>query len=242
VSIPLLVVAGVLPAAAAAALVARSRMGGHLERLTSARRCRPGEAAAAGPDALVHVSGDARPGSSGALRAPVSGREVVWHRILVTEEYQTTTRDSEGRTSTRTETRTVADDCTTTPFLLAEDGDALEVVPARRQSLRDVPRLADEWDLGGLQIGGVRIGGGSRQRVQEWGVPVGTRLHAVGTLSTSSDGRLRLDANVDRQLRVSLLDPETQAAKAVRNRTLLTVAVVGCGVAGVVAAVIALTG
>jgi hypothetical protein len=182
----------------------------------------------------VRVSGAAVPGSGGPLRAPVSGEEVVWHRILVTEEYETTDRDSNGRTTTRTETRTVSDDCSTTPFLLAGGDARVELVPAGRHGVRDAQLLTDQRDLGGMQIGPLRISAGTKQRVQEWGVPVGTTLYAVGELSSGADGTPRLDANVDRRLRVSLLDPETQTAKAVRTRMLLTIAAAVSGLLAVV--------
>jgi hypothetical protein len=229
-----LIAAVVLAAVVVGLLIARARMGTQLERLAAARPCSPAEVPAAGPGTLVRVSGVAVPGSGGPLRAPVSGEEVVWHRILVTEEYETTDRDSNGRTTTRTETRTVSDDCSTTPFLLAGGDARVELVPAGRHGVRDAQLLTDQRDLGGMQIGPLRISAGTKQRVQEWGVPVGTTLYAVGELSSGADGTPRLDANVDRRLRVSLLDPETQTAKAVRTRMLLTIAAAVSGLLAVV--------
>jgi hypothetical protein len=61
------------------------------------------------------VVGVAAPGASGALTAPESGREVVWHRTVLTEHNTTTETDSEGKSREVDKTRIVAQHVTSSP-------------------------------------------------------------------------------------------------------------------------------
>src|ERR1700754_4589838 len=66
------------------------------------------------------VVGTAAPGAGGALTAPESGREVVWHRTVLTEHYTTTETDSQGKSHEVDKTRVVASHVTEDPFVVRD--------------------------------------------------------------------------------------------------------------------------
>ena len=75
------------------------------------------------------VVGVAAPGAQGALTAPESGREVVWHRTLLTEHYTTTETDSEGKSREVDKTRVVAQHVSEDPFLVKDATGEIVVDP-----------------------------------------------------------------------------------------------------------------
>ncbi len=75
------------------------------------------------------VVGVAAPGGQGALTAPESGREVVWHRTLLTEHYTTTESDSQGKSREVDKTRIVAQHVSEDPFLVKDAAGEIIVDP-----------------------------------------------------------------------------------------------------------------
>lgn len=238
-------VAAVLVLVAAGLLYARTQMTRGLERLAAATSCRPADVAAMPPGTLVHVAGTAQPGPTGTLRSPVSATEVVWHRVCVTEERDVGSQGADGSTQSHTETKTVSDEASSDPFVIADDAGTMEVAPGGRPVVKDVALLTDDrrdrQDRDGW-LGGIEYGSYARRRTQEWGLPVGTHVHAVGVLATGPGGVARLDVDTDPDLVISTLDPEAQSARTRRHRLLATIGAGAAGVAAVVAAVIGFGG
>jgi len=198
------------------------------------------------------VVGVAAPGAQGALTAPESGREVVWHRTLLTEHYTTTETDSEGKSRQVDKTRVVAQHESQEPFVV-RDATGEIVVDPRGADLDNPFEFVDKFernssniDLGDSkwaniaeQFAKAGVQGGIQH--QEWGIPVGQQLYVLAeandrsgtlTMSRPEKGRFTISTKTEEELRDS-------AGTTVAIATSIAVVV---GVIGVVLLVLGLLG
>jgi hypothetical protein len=141
------------------------------------------------------VVGTAEPGPQGALRAPESGGDVVWHRTKVTHRYWAMeTRTVDGKTTRERVERseTVSDDTSSAPFAVRDASGTIAVDP--RGAEVDAPeRVVDRFEQGGqaAERGGflaglLRSGADSGTigfRREEWVLRPGARLWIHGEVA-----------------------------------------------------------
>lgn len=198
------------------------------------------------------VVGVAAPGAQGALTAPESGREVVWHRTVLTEHYTATETDSQGKSREVNKTRIVGQQVTQEPFVV-KDSTGEIVVDPRGADMDEPFVLADKFERnsGNIDLGDSRwaniaeqlakasIQGGIQH--EEWGIPTGQQLYVLaeandrnGTLvmGRPEKGRFMISTKSEEELRES-------AGTTVAIATSIAVVV---GVAGVVLLVLGLLG
>jgi hypothetical protein len=196
------------------------------------------------------VVGVAAPGASGALTAPESGREVVWHRTVLTEHYTTTETNSEGKSHEVEKTRIVAQHVSQEPFVVRDSTGSIVVDP-RGADLDEPFVLADKFernsssiDLGDSkwadiaeQFARAGVQGGIQH--EEWGIPTGQQLYVLAeandrsgtlTMSRPEKGRFLISTKTEEDLRDS-------AGKTVAIAT--SIALVA-GLAGIVLLVLGL--
>src|SRR3954466_12108918 len=112
-----------------------------------------GELAQAAADAVeagsfrhaCEVVGTVEAGEQGLLKAPDSGREVVWHRTMVIERYWELEKDSQGNERQVEKTRTVAAHVSEQPFAV-RDATGTIVVEPKGASVDAAPMLADRFE------------------------------------------------------------------------------------------------
>jgi gas vesicle protein len=220
-----------LVGAAVALLIARSqRKSLRAMTLTETLTCGElGQLSAAAAEAVgggsfgqaCEVVGAAAPGAGGALTAPESGREVVWHRTVLTEHYTATETDSQGKSREVDKTRVVARQETQEPFVV-RDATGEIVVDPRGADFDEPFVLVDKFERNSsnLELGDSKwaniaeqlakasIQGGIQH--EEWGIPVGQQLYVLaeandrtGTLSMSkpSEGRFLISTRSEEALR-----------------------------------------
>ena len=150
------------------------------------------------------VVGAAAVGEGGALRAPESGQEAVWHRVTVTEHYWDWDRDSDGDRRRVRRRREVADHSSTAAFAV-DDGTGRIFVSPENADVDDPPKTSERFVQ---ERGGAEVGEGAIAEVveaisrwsddtigfehTEWSIAPGTRLYVIGEVSDRA-GRLELD-------------------------------------------------
>ena len=193
---------------------------GELAQLSSAA------AEAVGPGSFgqaCEVAGAAAPGAQGVLRAPESGREVVWHRTVLTEHYTATETDSQGKSREVDKTRVVASHATEDPFVV-RDATGEIVVDPRGADMDEPFELADRFERNAAnfelgdskwanlaeQFANAGVRGGIQH--QEWGIPVGQQLYVLAeandrsgglTMSRPEAGRFLISTKTEQELRKS---------------------------------------
>jgi E3 ubiquitin ligase len=198
------------------------------------------------------VVGVAAPGTQGPLTAPESGREVVWHRTVLTEHYTTTETDSNGKSRQVEKTRIVAQHESQEPFLVRDATGTISVDP-RGADVDNPFTLADKFERNGSgidlgdskwaniaeQFAKASVQGGIQH--EEWGIPVGQQLYVLAeandrsgalTMSRPEHGRFLISTKTEEDLRES-------AGNTVAIAT--SIAVVA-GIAGIVLIVLGLLG
>jgi E3 ubiquitin ligase len=196
------------------------------------------------------VVGTAAPGPQGPLKAPDSGREVVWHHTLLTEHYTETRRDSDGREQTEQKTRTVAQHFSQEPFVV-KDATGEIVVDPRGANVDEAVKLVDRFDsgIGPIEIGDsalanlaegfARHGSSGGVQHQEWGIPIGQRLYVLAE-ATDRNGGLAMARPEKGRFMISTQSEEELRKSATTGVTIATVIAVVAGLAGVVLVVLGL--
>jgi hypothetical protein len=198
------------------------------------------------------VVGVAAPAAGGALTAPESGREVVWHRTVLTEHYTATETDSQGRSREVDKTRIVAQHVSQEPFLVNDSTGTILVDP--RDADMDEPFvLADKFErnASGIEIGDSKwanlaeqlatasIQGGIQH--EEWGIPVGQQLYVLAEASDRT-GALTMARPETGRFVISTQTEEDLRKSAGRTVNIAAAIGVAAGLAGVVLLVVGLLG
>ena len=151
------------------------------------------------------VVGVAAAGEHGLLKAPDSGRDVVWHRTLVTEHYWDETTESDGSKRRVDKTRVMSEHRSEDQFLVQDDTGTIVVDP-READVDSAPKLVERIDrdsnhleLGSGTLANLAEGMISSARSdrttgiehEEWGIPAGQRLYVLAEASDRG-GRLAM--------------------------------------------------
>jgi hypothetical protein len=80
-------------------------------------------------DQACEVVGQAKAGPDGALTAPASGKQCVWHRHKVTQHWEEWDRDSKGEMRRENKSRVVSDETSTDLFTLRDAAGEVLVNP-----------------------------------------------------------------------------------------------------------------
>jgi len=161
--------------------------------------------------------------TQGALTAPESGREVVWHRTLLTEHYTTTETDSEGKSRQVDKTRVVAQHESQEPFVVrdatgeivvdprgADLDNPFEFVDKFERNSSNIDLCDSKWANIAEQFAKAGVQGGIQH--QEWGIPVGQQLYVLAeandrsgtlTMSRPEKGRFTISTKTEEELRDS---------------------------------------
>lgn len=184
--------------------------------------------------------------SASPLTSEIGGEACVYYKSVVSREYEERyeERDSEGRYHTRTRrgSEEVSHNERMAPFMLRDESGAVEVDPsgAKIEAVKSLSRFEQGSQpaagLGSLLLNIAAEGLGGRRtlgyRLEEWTIPVGQRLYALGEVS-DSDGKLRLHKPREKGKRYYLsVRSEEELVKSARTTFLVTTiigAVLGVG-------------
>jgi hypothetical protein len=198
------------------------------------------------------VVGAAAPGGGGALSAPESGREVVWHRTILTEHYIATETDAQGKSHEVDKTRVVARQESQEQFLV-RDATGTIVVDPRGADFDEPFALVDKFErnVSGIELGDSKwasiaeqlaktsIQGGIQH--EEWGIPVGQQLYVLGEANDRS-GPLTMSRPEKGQFLISTQTEQDLRKDAGRSAGIATGIGVVAGVLGVALLVLGLLG
>lgn len=165
------------------------------------------------------VVGAAAPGPGGAIRAPESGQEAVWHRTQVTRhwrERQTVQRDGRSVTEMVDRSETVSEIVSEAPFVVRDDSGTIAVAPAGAdvdapEKVVDRSEQGDRADSAVEVVAGALLGSeqGERFEHEEWIIRPGARLYVHGEISDATgqvafakpaDGRFLISTRSEEQI------------------------------------------
>lgn len=203
---------------------------------------REGEAGGPGSFKTVcEVTGRAAPGPDGALAAPFSKGDCVWHRSVVTHHYWETKRDRDGDRRRAELQEVVSEQQSQDPFLI-DDGTGTILVEPSAERPEGAPKVHRHFEkdeeaaakgypalasLGNLvtQVAGASVvfgksGGTLGYEFEEWVVRSGDRLYVLGE-ATNEGGRLVMRAAADGDFVISLSSEEELARESLSTERLL---------------------
>jgi hypothetical protein len=201
------------------------------------------------------VVGQAAPGEGGAIKAPHSGVDAVWHRSTVTHRYweiQERVVNNE-RTRNRVESQELVSDITSSsPFLVRDASGTVAVNPDGADVDRP-ERVLDRFDphvenaplpsgLMGLVGSVLRSGAQSGTlgfEYEEWVIRPGARLYVHGEVSDAT-GRVAFARPASGRYIISTRSEEEIVGSAERSATIARVVVAVAAVAGAVLIVLGL--
>jgi len=185
------------------------------------------EAEAGGPGGfktVCEVDGKAAPGPGGALTAPFSTGDCVWHRSTVTHHYWEMKRDSDGDRRRVEGQRAVSEDQSQEPFLL-DDGTGTILVQPRGEQPDGAPKVHSHFEkdeeaaatgypaLASLGNFVAKVAGGAAAfgrssgtlgyEFEEWAVRPGDHLYVLGEVTTDGE-RLVMGSPTGRDFVISL--------------------------------------
>ena len=193
------------------------------------------------------VVGTAEPGPGGALKAPESGQEVVWHRTEVTQTYwemERTTRDGKTERRRVEKSEVVSSITSTSPFSVRDDSGTVLIAPegadvdAPEHALDRFERAGPESGSGGLSGALVDLlldsddSGTIGFQHEEWVIRPGRRLYVMGEVSDSG-GQLMFTDPAEGKFQISTRSEEELVKGAQRTAKLATAGAAVAGVAGV---------
>jgi hypothetical protein len=196
------------------------------------------------------VVGVAAPGDQGLLRAPESGREVVWHRSEAIEHYWDTERDSDGDTRRVERTRVVASHVSQAPFIVRDQTGEI-VVEVAGADVDNAPVIANSYerDMSKVEIGSGLLANIAEAFLQkdttigierkEWGIAPGQRLYVLAEASDRS-GRLAMMKPAEGKFMISTRTEEELRTSKRGFANVARVLAIVFGVAGVVLLVLGL--
>jgi hypothetical protein len=197
------------------------------------------------------VVGQAAPGEAGALSAPHSGAEAVWHHTTVHHRYwetQSETVNGQTRRNRVEHEETVSDITSAAPFVVS-DGTGQVAVSPEGASVDHPEQVVDRFDsqsaaapggVAGIVGSFLRSGANSGTlgfRYQEWIIRPGARLYVLGEASDPT-GRLAFADPADGRYVISTRSEEQIVGAARRNAGISQTAAAVAGVAGVVLVVL----
>src|SRR5690625_4488025 len=139
----------------------------------------------------IRVSGESAPVGEEPLQAAISQKQCVYWKYEVLERVR--------RVGKSTTTRTVEEGKSNSAFVIRDSGGQIIVDPTQVQ-IRDIVASAIRADLpsgfglGGLSLGAVKfnLGFGRNRYANEWKIPLGATVYAVGELQHGEAGAVHL--------------------------------------------------
>ena len=149
------------------------------------------EIAAGGRLVTCEVKGTAVPGPQGTVQAPFSERPCVWFRAKVTVRYEHH-EHRDGRRRTTTREKTVHDETHGSPFGIQDAGGQI-LVMHDRHPVDGAPRTVSHFEPAGHDVNlfglhlRVNLSNVKGHRYEEWIVPAGQPMYALGAAGPDGD-------------------------------------------------------